>query len=135
MINYERFLIIFLRVLGTTAFTAIIFVAAPYSWMDQIHRCLGMGQLPDTPVVGYLARSTSAFYAFHGALLWLISFDLRRYRQLLIFMAAMTIAMGLALFAIDWIEGLPLFWRLSEGPFDTAFGVVMLWLAMRMERN
>ena len=135
MNSYERFLKIFLRVLGTSAITAIIFVAAPYSWMDSIHRQLGMGQLPDAPVVGYLARSTSAFYVFQGGLAWLISYDLRRYRQLLIFLSLMTIAMGLALFAIDWIENLPPFWRLSEGPIDTVFGVVMLWLAMHVHER
>ena len=32
----------------------------PYSWMDAIHQGLGMGKLPDAPIVGYLVRSGHA---------------------------------------------------------------------------
>jgi hypothetical protein len=55
--------------------SAAFFVAAPYSWMNAIHQWLGLGVLPDAPVAGYLARSTSAFYAMLGGLLWVLLFD------------------------------------------------------------
>ena len=79
----ERWLKLFLRIMGTGALTALVFVVAPYSWMDAIHRWLGLGILPSEPVVSYLARSTSAFYALQGGLVWVVSFDLRRHRPVL----------------------------------------------------
>jgi hypothetical protein len=123
----------FLRLIGTASLLAILFVPAPYACMNSIHRLLGMGVLPDAPVVGYLARSTSAFYALLGGLLWLVSFDLARYRPILWYLGAVFILFGLSLAAIDSIEGLPLFWRVGEGPIDTAFGVIILWLNYRAQ--
>ena len=70
MSNHEVILKGFLRVLGTSSLTAVLFVFAPHSWMDGIHQWLGLGKLPESPVVGYLARSTSAFYAMLGGLFW-----------------------------------------------------------------
>jgi len=127
----ERLSRLHLRALGTVSLSALIFVAVPYAQMDAIHRWLGLGRLPDAPIVGYLARSTSAFYAFLGGLLWVVSFDLRRHRQVLCYVGCALIALGAALFAVDWLEGLPLFWRVGEGPIDAAFGASLLWLGLR----
>ena len=63
MTNPERCLKVLVRILGTGSATVAVFVVVPYAWMNAIHQWLGLGTLPDTPVVGYLARSTSAFYA------------------------------------------------------------------------
>jgi len=118
----------FLRLIGTASLLAILFVPAPYACMNSIHRLLGMGVLPDAPVVGYLARSTSGFYALLGGLLWVVSFDLARYRRILWYLGVSFVLFGLSLAAIDSIEGLPLFWRVAEGPIDAGFGVIILWL-------
>ena len=69
MARYERSFKLFLRVVGTVALLAVVAVVMPYSWMDAVHQRLGMGKLPPEPIVGYLARSTSAFYAMLGGLL------------------------------------------------------------------
>jgi len=132
MSDHERYLKLFLRVLGTSALTAVFFVFVPDAWMDEIHQRLGLGKLPDEPVVSYLARSTSAFYAMLGGLLWTLSFNPRRYRAALRYLGAVIILFGLALFVIDWQAGLPIWWRLWEGPIDCGFGVVILWLSSRM---
>lgn len=55
----DRLLPLLLRVFGTSSLLATIFVAAPRAWMRDIHAALGLGAFPDTPVVWYLARSTS----------------------------------------------------------------------------
>jgi hypothetical protein len=132
MSNHESLLKLFLRVLGTSALTAAFFVCVPDTWMDAIHQQLGMGKLPDAPIVSYLARSTSAFYALLGGLLWVVSFDLRRHRVVLRYLGAAILIFGLALFVIDWQAGLPLWWRLWEGPIDCAFGIVILFLSSRI---
>ena len=59
----ERVLCFFLRWVGGVSLLALVAVFMPYSWMDTIHQALGMGTLPAVPIVGYLARSLSLFYA------------------------------------------------------------------------
>jgi hypothetical protein len=128
----EPALKLILRLLGSSSLFALIFVAAPYAWMDSIHSSLGMGQLPDEPVVGYLARSTSALYALLGGLLWVVSFDLRRHRQVLIYLGAAVTAFGAVLLVVDWWEGMPLSWTIWEGPFTFACGLAVLFLSRRI---
>ena len=121
-----------LRVIGGSSLFALIFVAAPLAWMQSIHTALGMGQLPDTPVVSYLARSTSAFYAFLGGLFWLVSFDLPRYRRVLIYLGAAITPFGVVLFLTDWQAGMPLWWTVWEGTFVFGLGLAILLLSRRI---
>jgi hypothetical protein len=132
MIKQERLFKLVLRIVGTAAILALIAVVMPYSWMNAVHQWLGMGKLPAEPIVGYLARSTSAFYALLGGLMWVVSFDLHRYRRVLIYLGAAIIFFGTALFAVDLMEGMPLWWSLGEGPFNIMFGVVIFMLARRL---
>lgn len=121
-----------LRIIGSAALLAFVAVVMPYSWMNAIHKWLGMGELPSEPIVGYLARSTSAFYALLGGLMWVVSFDLKRYRRILIYLGTAIIFFGAALFAVDLLEGMPLWWSLGEGPFNVVFGIVIFVLARRL---
>ena len=122
---------IFLRIVGTVSFSAILFIYVPHSWMNSIHEYLGMGILPSEPIVGYLARSTSAFYAFLGGLLWVCSFDIQRFHLVLHFVGYALIFFGLSIFVIDWVEGMPGFWIAIEGPADVTFGVLILIFTRR----
>lgn len=54
----DRFLRLFLWIVGTASLLAVAAVVMPYAWMNAIHQWLGMGRLPSDPIVGYLARST-----------------------------------------------------------------------------
>jgi hypothetical protein len=121
-----------LRVMGTSSLFALIFVAAPHSWMRPIHAWVGLGKMPDTPIVWYLARSTSAFYALTGGLFWVVSFDLPRFRPVLIYLSAGVIVLGVSLLILDRAEGLPRAWALWEGPFTIVIGAVMLVLSRRI---
>ncbi|MHC4062021.1 MAG: hypothetical protein ACYSUC_10735 [Planctomycetota bacterium] len=132
MINQHRLLKLFLRIIGTVALLAVVAVVMPYSWMNTIHQWLGMGQLPSEPVVGYLARSASTFYALFGGLLWVTSCDLKRHRLVLLYLGAAVIIFGAALFVVDLLEGMPLYWSLAEGPVNVTFGIVILILSYRM---
>ena len=123
----DRFLTVFLRVLGTVSGSAALCAVMPLRAMDSAHRALGMGPLPQGPVVEYLARSTSAFYALLGVLLWAASLDLERYRPLVRLLGIAFIALGALLLWADSAAGLPLFWRAVEGPVDAFFGAVLLW--------
>ena len=127
-----RFLIVFLRVSGSVALCAVVAVLMPHHSMNVIHQWLGLGELPDEPIVGYLARSTSAFYALIGALSWIVSFDLGRYRTILLFLGWTGLVMGVALFCVDIVEGMPTYWIAFEGPSYTLFGILILCLARRV---
>ena len=104
----------------------------PYAWMNDIHQWLGMGTLPKEPIVGYVARSLSFFYAILGALMWLCSFDLPRYRAVILFLGTGFVVFGILVFGIDVIEGLPAQWKFAEGPIVTFWGIVIALLGARI---
>jgi hypothetical protein len=133
MTKEERFFKLFLRIIGTAALFAIVAVFMPYSWMNAVHKWLGMGELPAQAVVGYLARSTSAFYAMLGGLFWVVSFDLHRHKVVLCYLGIVVVIFGAALFIIDLLEGMPLYWSFTEGPFNIGFGIVILVLSYRID--
>jgi hypothetical protein len=125
----ERALVIVMRVTGALAMCALPFVFVPHSWMNAVHEgLLDMGPLPSEPIVGYLARSTSFFYFFHGALLVMLSLDVKRYRRLVLATFALTLVFGLSLLGVDLTEGLPASWTAGEGPFIVLLALVSLWL-------
>ena len=135
MTNEERLFRLLLRGVGSVSLLAIPFIFVPYAWMNAIHDGLGMGQLPDAPVVGYLARSDSAFFAILGGLLWVLSFDPRRHRPVLVYLGAAILLFGLVLFAVDFLEGMPLWWNLWEGSANTGFGILILVFSWRLGRS
>ena len=135
MTKQERLLRMFLRLIGSAGLLAVVFVFVPFSWMDAIHRWLGLGELPDRPIVGYLARWTSAFYAMLGGLFWIVSFDLRRHRLVLGYLGGAVIFFALALGVVLALEGMPLWWCVPEGLGNVAFGIVILGLSPRIGRE
>ncbi len=126
--NASRILVWLLRLFGVSSMFALIFVAAPHSWMRDIHAWAELGVMPDTPVVWYLARSTSAFYAIVGGLFLVVSRDLPRYRPVIVYLGWSVNFLGAVLCIVDVLEGMPMSWTLWEGPFVIAFGVAMLYL-------
>lgn len=116
------------RIIGVSSLFALIFVAAPHSWMREIHAWAGLGVMPDTPVVWYLARSTSAFYAMVGGLFLVVSRDLERHRQVIVYLGSSVIFLGAVLLIVDVTEGMPTAWTVWEGPFVIAFGIAILHL-------
>ena len=133
--NREMMLRLVLRLVGTSSLFAFIFVMVPHSTMDAIHRSIGMGELPDIPVIQYLTRSTSMLYAFLGGLFWVVSFDLSRYRAVLIYLGGAVTLFGVTLLIIDWMAGMPRLWTAWEGPFVMVFGLLVLWLARSIEET
>ena len=118
-----------LRINGGVMILATVAVVMPHSAMDRIHHGLGLGQLPDVPIVGYLTRSLSALYALLGVTAVYLAADVPRYRPLIRFWSAATIVFGLTLLGIDLAVQLPAWWALGEGGCVTAMGAVLLWLS------
>jgi hypothetical protein len=126
MRKHEDVFALFLRLVGTGALAAVVAVIMPFSWMNAVHQWLGMGPLAYQSIVAYLARSTSAFYAIFGGLLWVVSFDLRRHRVVLQYLGLAMVGLGIALGVIDFAEGMPRFWRWLEGPLNIVIGLIVL---------
>ncbi len=117
-----------LRWLGVVSFSALGAVLMPHAWMDHIHRTIGLGELPDLPMVSYLSRSLSLFYAWLGALVFFTSFDLNRYLPLVRFIAWGGLGVAVLQTWIDATSPVPTWWLLSEGGFLFAYFGLLLWL-------
>jgi hypothetical protein len=135
MTKTDKVLIILLRLLGMSALFALVAVCMPFSWMVATHRWLGLGEMPTAPVVEYLARTLSAFYALFGAVCLLAASDLERYRPLVRFLGAASALMGLVFLGIDLAAGMPWWWVASEGPGTTLFGALLFFLARPEQRK
>src|SRR5438552_11361982 len=85
-----------LRLSGGVELCAIPFLLFPFAWMNDVHdRVLGLGPLPNAPIVEYVARSLSALYAVHGAVVFRLSFDVVRFRPLIVFLGWLHLTLGL----------------------------------------
>lgn len=115
-----------------SAFGAMIM---PTSWMARIHEELGLGPFPHSALVQYLTRSVAALYGFHGVLLALISFNVRRYRPIVVYAGLLNIGLGIMLFAIDRHAALPAFWVWLEGPSLVLVGLLVLALVRQLPRS
>ncbi|MDA7978445.1 MAG: hypothetical protein MPJ50_06715 [Pirellulales bacterium] len=133
MSKAERAIVIILRVIGIAGLFATPAIFLPFSWMDAIHGWLGLGELPDVPIVRYLARSLSAFYAVMSVLILYLSHDVRRHRGLLKLWCMLAILFGFTLWGIGWEAGLPNSWTLAEGPPAVLIGFVVLWLQRKLD--
>ncbi|HYN10425.1 MAG TPA: hypothetical protein VES67_23760 [Vicinamibacterales bacterium] len=123
-----RLVVLLLRIAGSVTAVAFLAILLPVDWMAATHRAIGLGEFPRAPVVDYLARSVAALYGFHGLLQLLVSTDIVRYRPIVWFIAALNVAFGLMILAIDLHAGMPWFWTLWEGPSLIAFGIVLALL-------
>ena len=73
-----------------------------------------LGPFPTAPIVEYLARSLSAFYALHGVITLVISTDVPRYRPLIGVWAWSFVALGLItmlIFIVLLLDGLVYAWK------------------------
>ena len=128
MTSVERKIAWILLFVGILELLALPTVFMPSSWMAAIYGQLGLGEIPDEPIVAYLARSVSAYYAAHGAMTIFISFDIKRYLPLIRLWALVFVAIGVVFLVIDVTSGLPLWWIASEGTFEIVFGIIVLFL-------
>jgi hypothetical protein len=135
MTGTDKVVVILLRVGGVSALFALVAVFMPMSWMFAVHSWLGLGEMPTAPVVEYLARSLSAFYALFGALCLVVASDLGRYRPLVRFLAAAFALMGVVFTGVDLAANLPWWWTAFEGPPAIGLGALMFLLARTDHRE
>ena len=131
----ERQLVLILRAVAVLSICALFAAMMPLSWMDWAHRQLGLGPIPTAPVFEYLARSISLLYAGTGIPLWLMTWDVARYRPLIVYAGAAHVVFGVWMLGIDFCAGLPWFWTAMEGPGAIVLGAAIVWLARRNKNS
>ncbi|MEM9942325.1 MAG: hypothetical protein AAF939_12240 [Planctomycetota bacterium] len=117
-----------LVIIGVGLMTAFIPIFFPVSLMAWIHGILGLGEFPDRPITAYLARSTSLMYGIHGTLIFVATFDLKRYWPLVPVFGWLHIATGLTILGVDLSAPMPWYWIAGEGIPVASGGVLILWL-------
>jgi hypothetical protein len=110
-------------------------VFLPHSWMDAIHQRLGMGTLPELPVLSYLTRSESLLYALLGAVYWYFSCDVRRYLPLLRFTASLLVAFTFFMITIDLNAELPVWWTVTEALVLAGWAIAQWGLVHAVEAH
>jgi hypothetical protein len=81
------------------------------------------------PVVEYLDRSLSAFYAIMGALCLVLTTDLERYLPLARLLGVAFALMSLVFLGDDLAAGMPWWWSAPKGPRGVVFGALLFVLA------
>jgi hypothetical protein len=136
MTKSDKVLVFLFRyLLGVGSLFALVPVVMPLSWMAVTHRWLGLGEMPAGPIVEYLARSLSAFYALVGALCLAMASNLDRYRPLMQFFGVCVALMGIVFTVVDLAAGMPWWWTAFEGPPALPFGALVYSLARPVQRG
>jgi hypothetical protein len=131
----EWALVLLLRMIAVASALAVVPVFMPHHWMDRCHRLLGLGDLPEMPVLVYLTRSLSALYVVLAGLLWITSQDLRRYDRLVAYLGSAFLLFGLVTLWIDLRASLPWYWTAVEAPALVLFGLAILALRAHIQRS
>ena len=132
MRDAERLLKLLLRAVGVATLCATPAIFMPTAWLAGVHGWLGFGEFPDTPVVQYLARSVSAFYAMLGGLLLVAATDVRRHSMLITYLAAVALVFGIVMGIIDVVIALPFWWAaFIEFPL-VPLGIIVLVLQRKI---
>jgi hypothetical protein len=132
--NRKRLQAWLLRLAGAVEILAFISVVMPRSWMEISHEWLGMGAMPDGPLVMFMIRQASYAYGMHGISLWLIASDVDRFRPLVIFNGIAFLLAAPVFFLIDYTSGVPFWWTIGDTLACAFFGVGLLWLTVNDER-
>lgn len=129
----ETALVIVLRGMAALLLAAVVPAVMPFAWMAAVHDRIGLvPELPDTPLVNYLTRSLSLIYAMHGAILWFVSLEVRRWLPVVKCLAVLGGVFGASMFALDYLVRMPPWWVVGEGPFILAASLVVWRLAGRV---
>jgi hypothetical protein len=131
-VNAERLLSLLLRFVGGVCLLAVLAVFMPKSTMAGIHESIGLGEFPDPPIAAYLARATSALYAFYGGLLLLLARDVRRYRDGIRYQAIAIMLCSAAIVAMNPSAGRLLTYLIIDAVACWAYCMPTLFLLFRI---
>lgn len=120
-----RLTAIFLRIVAIIQMLTFAVVLMPTAWIASWHAWLGLGVLPDDPVLRYVIRGAAFVQGALGVLVWVIGSDVIRYRPLIITIAAICLCAAPAYYFIDATAGMPRFWCIFDFVYCLAAGGVL----------
>ena len=129
--NRERLLVWLLRLAGAVEILAFIAVVMPRSWMEISNAWVGLGPMPEGPLLMFMIRQASYTYGVHGLSLWLLASDVERFRPLIVFNGIAFLVAAPVFFLIDITSGMPLWWAVSDPGSCGFFGAALLLLSRR----
>ena len=124
-----------LRLAGSVEILAFLAVVMPRAWMETSHTWLGLGQMPDGPIIMFMIRQASYTYGMHGVSLWIRAADVKRFRPIVRFNGISFLLAGPVFFLIDYHSGMPWFWTISDSLGCALFGGTLLWLDRGVARQ
>jgi hypothetical protein len=119
---------------GALTLLALPAVFMPTAWMDHFHRHLGLGPLPEGPIVQYLARSVSALYAAFGSLTLVLAWDVVRYGPIITWWGITAMVFGALLLWVDLNAPMPPQWMWGEVVYLVLTGAIVLLLQSQLPR-
>jgi hypothetical protein len=131
LMTSQRLLVWLLRLAGVTEILAFISVVMPRSWMEVSHAWLGMGTMPEGPLIMFMIRQASYAYGMHGVSLLVLSSDVVRFRTLVILNGIAYLLAGPIFFWIDYTAGMPWWWTVVDSLGCGFTGAAILLLTMR----
>ena len=129
--NKQQILKWLLRFAAAFEMLAFISLVMPRSWMVVSHAWLGLGEMPGGPILIFLIRQASYTYGMHGISLWILSFDVNRFRPLVILNGIAYLLAAPVFFLIDSSSGMPLWWTLEDSVGCGLLGAALLWLSLK----
>ncbi len=129
--NRERLLVWLLRLAGAVEILAFIAVVMPRSWMEIANASVGLGEMPDGPLLMFMIRQASYTYGVHGLSLWLIATDVDRFRPFVVFNGIAFLIAAPVFVLIDLSSGMPLWWTVSDPLSCGFFGAALLLLSRK----
>lgn len=134
MTPLDRLLTHLIRLNAVVLVLAAVPVFFPSDLMAAMHDRLGLGNFPRDRLTEYLTRSAAACYAMHGVVVWMLSWDVIRYRALITGMYRLHFLFAVTICGIDLWAGMPWWWTLSEGGTIAVVAVVIGAVNRRAER-
>jgi hypothetical protein len=131
--NRQRISAFLLRLAGSVEILAFIAVVMPRSWMEIAHAWLGMGEMPNAPVIMFMIRQASYTYGMHGISLWVIASNVERFRLLVILNGLAYLIAAPVFFLIDQSSGMPFWWTLGDAFGCGGLGAALLLLSWRKD--
>lgn len=129
--NRLRLLAWLLRLAGAVEILAFIAVVMPRSWMEISHAWVGLGEMPNAPVLMFLIRQASYVYGAHGISLFVLASNVERFRPLIILNGITFLIAGPVFFVIDYTSGMPWWWTVADPLSCMFFGAAVLWLSAK----
>jgi hypothetical protein len=129
--NEERLQKWILWIAAAFEILAFIAVVMPRSWMEAGHTWLGMGRMPEGPLLMFMIRQASYTYGMHGVSLAVLATDLKRFRPLLLLNGISFTAAAVVFALIDYTSDMRWFWTVGDALGCGFFGVALLWFNRR----